>query len=283
LMKIATVDHGLGIATLIVTASAFFFAGLAFMVQRKSLNHQIQDSKTQQNHNEKALLEQQTLGAWQVLANKSAGNSGKIEAIEFLAKQGKSLRGIDMSTKTHGGQVYLVGFDVSEKKLGKKADLVNAKFQGADLFNVNFEGAILLQTCFESAYLLHANFESVDMVGANFEGSNLVKAKFQDARLHAVKFEGAIFFDTCFENNNLSDQIFYGVKRFDDAVFKNNFIFDEGLLPEAPTESRLQFDFIFNEDGTKKSEPELDKDGKETGRTKYLIHLVDKKTKEPKK
>ncbi len=88
---IATKENALELATFFITALAFIAAGLAFWLQHKSLNHQIEDSK-----------KQDIISAWQVLANKAASNSGKIEAIEFLAKQGKPMTGIDMSEKTNG-------------------------------------------------------------------------------------------------------------------------------------------------------------------------------------
>lgn len=50
-----------------------------------------------------SLQEQKVIGAWQILTTRASGDSGKKEAIEFLAKQGISLQGIDMSSKNQWG------------------------------------------------------------------------------------------------------------------------------------------------------------------------------------
>ena len=85
----------------------------AFWLQFKSLKEQRISTAEQFDIANKALLEQQVLGSWQLLTSKAIGNSGKIEAIEFLATQGIPLVEIDMSAKTHGGEVFLSGLDVS--------------------------------------------------------------------------------------------------------------------------------------------------------------------------
>ena len=139
--------------TFIITALAFIAAAYAIY----------------QQHN--AGVKQEIIGAWQVLSNKAAGNSGKKEAIEFLVKQRKNLQGINMSETHHKGAVYLNELDVSEKTLGCKAELPRANFEGAKLFRAHFEGAELWGANFEGAYLGHSHFE----------GANLIKANFQDS------------------------------------------------------------------------------------------------------
>lgn len=338
LIKIATFDRIISLSTLIITALAFFFARQAFVKQSESLNHQIQASKTQQEHNEKALkkqddalLTQQTLGAWQIIGRKASGNSGKIEAIEFLAGQGKSLRGIDMSTEKHGGQVYLCGLNVSQPTLAEVDDFQWANFEEANLHAANFEGVNLCEANFKSTFLVEANFKDGFLLGANFQGSdlwyanfersNLMKANFKDVSLRKINFHGACLQGTSFEGANLQETDFEGAdlwlaifkgaeltntsfkntKRFDESIFGKNFIsdisihhpnnfMDEDFLkknfidieicpPKSPTESKFQFDFVFNDDETKKFEPEIDKDGEKTGRKKYFIHLVPKNLK----
>ena len=228
--------------TFIITLIAFLAAAYAIWQQHTALKHQKEASQQQEKDNKKLLkhqkeagIKQEIIGAWQVLANKAAGNSGKIEAIEFLAKQGKSLSGIDMSAKTNNGEVFLSRLNVSEME---NVTFALANFSGADLNGANFGKSHLIHTKFEEAYLLETRFE----------GANLTQANFKNSR------------------------------NFDKAIFGNNYTLSDidNHLPKAPIESKLQFDFIFNEDGTKKSQPMLNKDGKKTKLTKYFIHLVPK-------
>jgi uncharacterized protein YjbI with pentapeptide repeats len=294
---ISTKEHVLEIATFIITAFAFLTAGFAFVWQHKSLEHQ-----------KEAGVKQEIIGAWQVLANKAAGNSGKIEAIEFLAKQERSLQGIDMSKKTHGGQVYLQGLNVSEKELGKKVDLIGSRFEGAYLYDAHFEGARLSGAHFEGAILYEAHFEGADLYDAHFEGANLQRAHFEGADLYYAHFEGADLYDAHFEGDrlwfadfegadlqeahfegarlleanfegaDLWKAHFEGARYLEQAIFKDSYISfnDKKYLPSTLESDRFKFDFILNDDGEKKSAPHLNKEGKPTGRTKYFIQLVQK-------
>ena len=234
--------------TFIITLIAFLAAACAIWQQHIALKHQKEASQQQEKDNKKLLkhqkeagIKQEIIGAWQVLANKAAGNSGKIEAIEFLAKQGKSLQGIDMSKDTHGGQVYLNGLDVSEKEPSKRVNLISAKFQGAGLYEARFDGADLREAHFDGARLWDANFEGVNLTRAHFEG----------------------------------------VVDLQDAIFKDSYVWlnDKKYLPSTLESDRFKFDFILNYGGTKKSAPELDKKGKPTGNIKYFIQLVQKNPK----
>jgi len=294
--------------TFIITLLAFIAAGLAFRLQRKSLDAQIKSSKEQQIHNEKtlknqddALKIQQELGAWQTLGRKAPGNSGKIEAIQFLAKQGKALPEIDMSTETHGGQVYLRGLDVSEKTLGRKANLIRANFAGADLrrglFDANFAGAFLFDANFAGAFLWDAIFIGADLQGADFKGAGLMNCNFIGADLQGADFKGADLRGVCFQKAHFSGSplteaefeefshlpflqkgtSFEEATSIEFAHFEGSYITVLGsmrmdlmsYLPKAP--NGYKFDFIYNDDGTIKSEPELYKDGKPTGSTKHFI------------
>ena len=225
---------GLDLLTFIITLAAFIAAAYAIWQQHK------------------AGVKQEIIGAWQVLANKAAGNSGKIEAIEFLAKQGKSLQGIDMSKDTHDGQVYLGWLNVSEKELGKWADLSLARFEGADLGYARFEGASLGSARFEGADLSLAHFEGAYLSRAHFEGANLLLARFEGANLFRANFEGAYI-----------------------LVSDNMRVYHLCLPKTAPADP-----FKFEIDTEKKPERELDKEGKPTGKTKHFIRLIPKNPKQ---
>ncbi|NBR95453.1 MAG: hypothetical protein EBT55_04015, partial [Proteobacteria bacterium] len=139
------INDKIELANFLVTTLAFFAASYAIYLQKE------------------ATLKQEIIGAWQVLANKASGNSGKKEAIEFLASQGLSLCGIDMSKKTHGGKVYLADLFKDFEGDRSKIDLTYAKFSKAILFDADFSGT----------HLFYANFSGAGLFGANFSGANL--------------------------------------------------------------------------------------------------------------
>ena len=107
--------------------------------------------------------------AWQLITQYAPGNSGKIQALEYLnsadchspryptkwelwkscgvmalfvsPQQAESLNGIDLSEKTHSSSVYLLDVDLSG------ADHVGANLSGVNLDRALFEG----ETQFDSA------------------------------------------------------------------------------------------------------------------------------------
>lgn len=227
-VKIFIHSKTLAIVSVIIATGAFF-------LQFKQLKEQSISSADQFYLANKALLEQQILGSWQTVTTKSAGNSGKIEAIEFLAKQGIPLVEIDMSEKTHEGKVFLSGLDVSEQKLGKKVDLLRANFEGANLCKATFEGAGLWDANFKKAELFGSHFEDANLAGSNFEGVKLWESYFEGAN-----FQGANLKNTSFQNSDLTGADFRRSKNFGAAKFVNNYITsvddygDWSLMPQAP-------------------------------------------------
>ena len=150
-------------ASFAITVLAFGAAIYAIYNQHKESKKAEENFKEQFSLQKDAALKQEIIGAWQVLANKASGNSGKKEAIEFLASQNKELCGIDMSKKTHGGEVYLAylfkGFEGDISKI----DLTHAKFSGANLYLADFS----------ETYLFGADFSGVNLGRINFSGANL--------------------------------------------------------------------------------------------------------------
>ena len=204
--------------TFIITLVAFLAAAYAICQQHK------------------AGIKQEIIGAWQILANKAAGNSGKIEAIQFLAKQKIPLIGINMSADHNGGEVWLHDLDVSTKTLGHSVYLYLANFKGANLNKADFENGCLQQAHFEEAGLWFANFKGANLSMAHFEvAQNLDPKSFQDNFIVA-----------------------------DDKINKENY------LPK--TLASDPFKFVF--DDTKPSKTIFDKDGKSLGDTIHFIKLV---------
>ncbi len=111
-----------------------------------------------------SLQEQKILGAWQLITTKASGNSGKIQALEFLNSKGVPLVGVDLSN------AYLSGVNL------KGAILLNADFTGANVDDANFTGAFLDDADFTGAYLWSVNLKGADCTGANFEGAFVYSA-----------------------------------------------------------------------------------------------------------
>jgi len=101
-------------------------------------------------------VEERTVRAWQLLTTKAPGNSGKIQALEYLAKrdgfwcdEGDCL--ITLKTSTP-----LIGIDLSTED-GKTASYLS----GANLFHANLQWASL---------------QRANLVGADLSGAKLSKA-----------------------------------------------------------------------------------------------------------
>jgi hypothetical protein len=94
--------------------------------------------------------------AWEIVGRKASGNSGKIEALEFLNKKGYSLMGIDLSAKTHGGFVWLGFVDL------RGADLFEADLSGTCLVGAVLSGACLVGAVLSGASLSGAFLDAVD-------------------------------------------------------------------------------------------------------------------------
>ena len=139
--------------------------------------------------------------AWSLLTTPATGNSGKREALEYLAGQGVSLTGIDLSCAKMGGgwdaekkkcdnPVYLVGLTL-KAPAGQQVDLHGAHLEGADLWGAHLEKADLWQAHLEGANLRRADLEGADLWEAHLEGADLWKAHLEGADLSEAHLEGA--------------------------------------------------------------------------------------------
>ena len=189
------INNKIELANFIVTAAAFGAAIYAIYNQHLEGKQAEKNFQTQFNLQKEAALKQEIIGAWQVLANKAPGNSGKKEAIEFLASQGIPLCGIDMSSQTHGGRVYLAGLFKDSQGDRKKINLNDANFSVAILNRTDFSEASLFGTDFSEASLFWTNFSRANLYQANFSGAVLFEANFSGANLYGANFLGAILFD----------------------------------------------------------------------------------------
>ena len=185
------INNKIELANFIVTAAAFGAAIYAIYYQHQESKQAEKNFKKQFDLQKEAALKQEIIGAWQVLANKAPGNSGKKEAIEFLASQGLPLCGIDMSSKTHGGLVHLAELFKDFKGDRSKIDLHSANFSGAILSGADFSGAVLYVGDFSDAILSGADFSGAFLGDAYFSCAVLAGADFSYADLSFANFNGA--------------------------------------------------------------------------------------------
>ncbi len=230
------------LANFVITFFAFGAAIYAIYNQHQESKQAEENFKTEFALQKEAALKQETIGAWQVLANKASGNSGKKEAIEFLASQGMPLRGIDMSSQTHGGIVDLTRLFKDFQGDRKKINLMGAKFSKARLYEANFSeanlgradlsGANLGGANFSEARLYEANFSGANLDGADLSGANLAMANFSEARLYEANFSGAKLYGVNFLGN----------KPFDDKTFIDCYCHSSDTLPIVPPGYKFEFE-----------------------------------------
>lgn len=185
---IKKVNHCLKSMEAILVIVALFFAYEAYL-----------DTKEQLKISKIELKANSLNNAWAILAARVPGNSGKVAALELLAKEQQDLYGIDMSevigterkdlaeeknslmeVVLNPSAIYLVGLNLSVDNIGYPAKLTAANFSGANLLEANFSGSDLT----------FANFERTDLEGASFRGAHISGANFK-----GIKYFGKIDFE----------------------------------------------------------------------------------------
>ncbi|WP_273994023.1 pentapeptide repeat-containing protein [Vibrio parahaemolyticus] len=131
-----------------------------------------------------------TVAAWQLLTTKASGNSGKIEALEYLNKEEHDLRGIDLSVPIEYPMgVYLRG-----------AELPGVNFSRSNLTFVNLSEANLVDS-----YLYRVNLNNSSLSFANLTGSNLKKADLTCSTLTGANLKNANLYKTNLFKVNILD------------------------------------------------------------------------------
>ncbi|MBZ4021898.1 hypothetical protein CKO11_05420 [Rhodobacter sp. TJ_12] len=129
--------------------------------------------------------------AWEVVTTPVPGNSGKRSALEYLAAQGLTLRGIDLSCARMGGnwhetELYCQN-PVDLEGLAPRAP----KGAQVDLRMAHLEGAALSGADFAGANLSYAHLVAASLDGANLRGTTLFGAQLDKASLYEVDLRGA--------------------------------------------------------------------------------------------
>ena len=188
--------------------------------------------------------------SWLLLTSKSVGNSGKVQALEYLASQGESLDGINLSCKMLGEikviknkekcirPVYLGDLDLSVDTLGEGASLhkailsgvilTDAKLSGADLSNSVFFGSDLEGADFRKTNLWFSNLRSADLEGVNFSKANMRQAGLDGANLQNAILRHAVLDNAKMDNVDLGGAKLYGASLVG-ARLKGSVLFETNL------------------------------------------------------
>lgn len=188
-----------------------------------------------------AVYEEQQISAirlnWELLTSKAAGNSGKVQALEFLASRGESLDRINLSCAILGEvrdirgearcirRVFLEGLDLSEGTIGRQVSLHRAILNGTNLRNAQLRGVDLsvsaligsdLQNADVSRAKLRAvNLRAAELEGANFSKSIMTHAGLEGANLKEARLRNAVLDNARMRQTDLSDAKFYGASMND--------------------------------------------------------------------
>lgn len=148
-------------------------------------------------------------------------NTGQIDAVEFLASQGKSMSGIGLPCSEFSGlrapgahlsntrfwqsnftKVDLSNAELSYAKLAfshvsganlANADLTHAVLNGVSAHWANFGGAKMMYSTLIASDLSNADFHEADLSHADLRFAQLTNANFTGANLDGVNLTGACY------------------------------------------------------------------------------------------
>ena len=114
--------------------------------------------------------EDRVFRAWRILIDaRKGGNFGQLEALEFLNREKRSLRRLNLS----------------------EADLSNANLPNANIEWTNLRGSILKNGFFKSANLMHAELHNSNFEEAVLSNANMSYAGASNIRLTGADLRGA--------------------------------------------------------------------------------------------
>ena len=135
--------------------------------------------------------------AWQTVSNNSPGNTGKADALGYLASMGQDLRWMHLAP---GRTTDDRTIDCSYRVFVPELDLRGAQLDNADLScsdldsgdsdtrTAQFDRASLHNTSWIRTKAERASFRKASLISADFRGARLGNANFKDADLTQVKF-----------------------------------------------------------------------------------------------
>jgi hypothetical protein len=197
------------------------FVGGIFIVTAWALIIDLQDRKSE------AIAR-----AWQILTTRASGNSGKVEALQYLISQRISLNGIDLSCKMMGGingagkcirYTWLSGLETAGIET---VDASNINFSGVDLSNANLRRFEIFKGNFSGAKFIYTKFKSTMFTDSNLANANLIETTFVLSGFSRSNLEGATLLgadvtNTPFYETNISFAKFAIRERSEEVFFVN--------------------------------------------------------------
>lgn len=200
----------LEVLAVIFTILGIFFAGFGLYTTGKEIERSRNEARRSQ-----------TVDAWQSVAAVSPGNSGKVQALEFLAQERVPLTGIDISCKRMGGEENaLWTLDRAPDGAYQPPCVPLTYLRG--LFRTHSHLTFLVEEQGEEVgvILRHANLNGVDMTGAVLDGHDLFASSFVGSELTGVSFIDASLGRADFSRSYILNTVFSGAS-MQRAVFRS--------------------------------------------------------------
>ena len=156
-----------------------------------------------------ARQEERISRAWQTVSYSAPGNTGKADALGFLASMGQDLRWMHLAPGSITNdriidcsyRVFVPGLDLRGVQLDNAnlscsdldsgdSDTRTARFDHASLHNTSWTRTKAERASFQSASLISADFRGARLGNANFENADLTQVKFAYADLRGASISG---------------------------------------------------------------------------------------------
>jgi hypothetical protein len=187
-----------------------------------------------------ARTEERTARAWQALAMKASGNSGKAEALNFLHKSVNPIVGINLGSSNPESASYLSGVEL------KGAQIWNANLDYAQIFgsisDTHFtwlsSRSAFFQGSFENVHYVWADMrraaviadienskDEVTFADVIFDNGHYLgrRFKFENVSMRCVIMDSADFSGNRFYDVNLSGAVFEYAELDEDGTLVNRF------------------------------------------------------------
>ena len=148
--------------------------------------------------------------AWQTVSNDLPDNTGKADALEYLAATGQDLRWTDVSRNSIDGgrsvdcryRVFLPGLDLRRARLDHASfscsdldagdpDTGTARFDKAELYDTKWISSKAERAVFSGSLLRSADFRAARLGQSDFTEADLTQAIFAYADLRGASFDSA--------------------------------------------------------------------------------------------
>ena len=156
-----------------------------------------------------ARQEERISRAWQTVSSTARGNTGKADALKYLAAMGQDLRWMHLAPGSTANnrmvdcryRVFVPGLDLRDALIDNSklscsdldsgdADARTARFDSAYLHDTSWIRTKAERASFRQASLISADFRGARLGNADFSGADLTQANFAFADLRGASFSG---------------------------------------------------------------------------------------------